>query len=1054
MNISHRTSRWSALLFNLTNISSPGKASKSVPGFKSVSNRWRWPAVAAAVALIAYPASASFIQLASPRDGSLPAVAGGGGSSLMPIVSPDGRYVLFASTANNLALMNNGAPMSVQPLPSMNVYLRDRASSTTTLVSVNLAGTGGGNGDSLPAGISTNGQYALFVSAASDLVPNDTNNANDVFVRDLVNGTTTLVSVNTSGSSGNGESRSPVMTPDGRYVAFVSAATNLVAGDNNGIPDVFVRDLQAQTTTLVSVGATSSSLYSLLGSSESPEITPDGRYVAFYSTASNLVAGITPMGEVYVRDLTAGNTIWASAGARALFQSVTGSTNESSCNFSISTNGQLVAFEACGSSSSGVLPSGIILRYNAQSGLTDLICTNAPVPIESFEYIHDLDMTPDGRFVAFVATVGNNSLTNTAIYLWDAQTGTNTLVSPDQNTGLPANGICDSPVVSTNGRYVAFLSSATDLTANPLVGNYHLYLRDVQAGTTTLVDVDTNGMGAGVSAVTVPSMTDDGSIVAFDAPDGNIVANDRNHDTDIFVRNLTAQTTEMVSDHDPSLPSQTSSGGVAGFAAGSLSADGRYLAFFSDADNLIPGDTNGYRDVFVRDQITGTTTPVSLNTNGVTGDGISTDPAISGDGRYVAYTSSADDLVANDNNDAQDVFVRDLQTGTTTLVSVSTDGVHPGNGSSYSPSISADGRYILFQSLASNLASGSFGTGENNLFLRDLQTGTTYALTSGGSSTGVYAAAMTPDGRYVAFLGAVSGILGVNVYVWSTASAMLTYTNNLPVSLGVPLAISISANGQRLACFQGASIGLYGVDVVSNSTWLIQPSNSGVFLLPSLGLQFSDDGRFLTYAMAANVFTNQNVYLYDFQTQSNQFISQNPNTLQPANGNSDSPAISADGRFIAYRSAATDLVAGSTNGLPQLIVYDRLANSNSLLSVATTGAASGDSRSMTPEFSGDGRTLLFTSWASNLAADDFNHFSDVFAFEFLYIDIAVGVPGQGATISWPYVSGHSYQVEYKNNLTDSVWQPVFGYIAINGNQLSLTDAAPVSGQRFYRVVAQ
>jgi Tol biopolymer transport system component len=1057
MKMNHRTLRWSVFFSDIVKFYIRNAASNISFNPKASFKKWRISAVATLMALLAFPApafSASFIQLVSQRDASLAPVVGGGGSSQMPIVSSDGRYVLFASTANNLTVMSNGLPMSVWPLPSMNVYLRDCASNTTTLVSVNLAGTGGGNGDSLPAGISTNGQFVLFVSAASDLVANDTNNANDVFVRDIVNNITTLVSVSTNGTSGNGESRSPVVTPDGRYVAYVSAATNLVAGDSNGIPDVFVRDLQENTTTLVSVGATSSSPYQNTpsGSSETPEITPDGRYVAFYSTASNLVYGVTTTNEVYVRDLVAGSTVWASASARSIFQSVTGSTNEISCNFSISTNEQYVAFEVCTNPASGAAPAGIILRYNVPSNSIDVICSNAAVPVENFEDIHNLDMTPDGRFVAYVATVGNNSLTNTAIELWDAQTGTNILVSPDQNTGLPANGICDFPVVSTNGRYVAFLSSGTNLTANPLIGDYHLYLRDVQTGSTTLVDADTNGMGSGVSAVTVPSMTGDGSTVAFDAPDGNIVANDRNRDTDIFVRNLPEQTTEMVSDHDPNLPSQTPSGGIAGFTAGSLNTDGRYLAFFSAADNLIPGDTNGCRDVFVRDLMTGTNIPVSLNTNGVTGDGISTDPAISGNGRYVAFTSSADDLVPNDNNNSQDVFVRDLQTGTTTLVSVSTDGVHPGNGNSYSPSISADGRYVLFQSLASNLASGSFGNAQQNLFLRDLQTGTTYALT-GGSATGVYAAAMTPDGRYVAFYGSASGISGNRLYVWSSALDMLTYTNNnLAVSTSPD--ISISPNGQKLACLGNTPGVLYAINVISNTVTTLQPG--GPFLVPFAGLQFSGDGRYLTYAVSpsAGFTTNSDVYLYDFQTGTNLLISENPNTLQPANGNSDSPAISADGRFIAYRSAATDLVAGSTNGLPQLIVYDRLANSNSLFSVAATGAASGDNRSMTPEFSPDGRTLVFTSWASNLAADDFNHFSDLFAFEFLYVNVTLGAPGQGPTLTWPYVSGHSYQVEYKNNLTDNAWQQLAGTVNINGNQAWMMDPAPVSSQRFYRVVAQ
>jgi Tol biopolymer transport system component len=1003
---------------------------------KALLKRWRSSAVAAVVALIAFQASASFIQLVSQRDSSLPPVAGGGGSSQLPIVSTDGHYVLFASTANNLTVMSNGAPMPVLTMPSMNVYLRDCASNTTTLVSVNLAGTGGGNGDSLPAGISTNGQYVLFESAASNLVANDTNNASDVFVRDLVNGTTTPVSVNTNGWSGNGVSRNSTMTPDGRFVALVSAATNLMPGDTNGIPDVFVRDLQAQTTTLVSVGATPNVF--LPGSSESPEITPDGRHVAFYSTATNLVAGVTNMGEIYVRDLTAGSTIWASAGAHAIFQSVTGGTNEVSCNFSFSADGQFVGFEACSNPPSGS-NSGIILRYNVQTGSTDLVCSNATVLVESFENIHNLDMTPDGRFIAFVANVGNGSLTNTAIYLWGAQTGTHTLVSADKDTGGPANGICDFPVVSTNGRYVAFLCGGTNLVPNPLIGEYHVYLRDVQAGAMALVDVDTNGMGSGVNAITVPRLSDDGSIVAFDAPDGNIVANDRNHDNDVFVRDLTAQTTEMVSDHDPSLPSLTPSGGASALTACSVSANGRYVAFFSDADNVTPNDTNGYRDVFVRDLMTGTIIPVSMNTNGVVGDGISTDPAISGDGRYVAFTSSANDLVAGDTNNAQDVFVRDLQTGTTILVSVSTDGIPPGKADFYSPIISMDGRYVLFHSKASNL--------EQNLFLRDLQAGTTYALTS-GTSAQVVAASMTPDGQTIAFIGVI-GASTPELYVWNSQAGALVYTNINSFYQNASM-VSISANGQKIAA--ASSSQLYVVDTVSNTTTVIQ--SSGVFLPSSLGLQFSGDGRFLAYAMSSNVFTNKNVYLYDFQTQSNQLISQNPNTLQPANGASDSPAISADGRFIAYRSAATDLVAGSSNGIPELIVYDRLANSNTLLSTAATGTASGDNRSLTPVFSGDGRTLVFASWASNLAADDFNHFSDLFAFAFLYVNVTLGAPGQGPTLSWPYVSGHNYQVEYKNNLNDSVWQQVAGTININGNQASLTDPAPASSQRFYRVVAE
>jgi Tol biopolymer transport system component len=271
------------------------------------------------VFFLSFNDSACAVQLITPAGPSFAPRLGGSGDSGLSLISQDGRYLLFASTANNLVLTNNNNFV----LPCrFNVYRRDTVAGTTTLVSVNRGGTGGGNGDSFPSGISTNGQFALFESSASDLVANDTNNVSDIFVRDLINGTTTLVSINPSGGPANGTSRGSVMTPDGRYVAFVSTATNLVSHDINGIADIFVRDLQAGTTTLVSVGAVTNSNPPVTGtatSSESPEITPDGRYVAFLSAATNLVKGATTSGEIYVRDLVAGNTTWASTNARAIF---------------------------------------------------------------------------------------------------------------------------------------------------------------------------------------------------------------------------------------------------------------------------------------------------------------------------------------------------------------------------------------------------------------------------------------------------------------------------------------------------------------------------------------------------------------------------------------------------------------------------------------------------------------------------------------------------------------------------------------------------------------
>ena len=1003
------------------------------------------------------PAEAS-IQPVSQPDASFAPSAGGDGSSGLPIVSADGRYVLFASTANNLVLTNNNNSVLPQ---RMNVFLRDRNSGTTVLASANLTGTGGGNGDSFPTGISTNGQFVLFESAAGDLVANDNNLANDIFVRDLVNGVTTPVSVSTNGGSANGASYHSVTTPDGRYVVFVSAASNLVAGDANGIPDVFVRDLQAGTTRLVSVGAKSINSTTLANISESPEITPDGRYVVFYSTATNLVPGVGTAGEIYVRDLQAGNTLWASTNARAIFQSVTGSTNAASCNYSISDDGRFVAYEVCTNMPTGTTPAaGVILRYQLPTGLTDIIATNANVPVLSPESIHDLAMTPDGRFVAYVANVGSPFGTNTAIYLWDAQTGTNTLVSADlNNSTMAANGICDSPVVSSNGQWVAFISSATDLSTNASATGFHAYLGNVPTGVTRLLDAGPNGFGGGINPSTVPALSADGSVVAFES--ANLLNDNRQLNYDVFAYDAASNTTDLISAHYPALPSQTPDG-ITGFTSFSVSSNGQFVAFYSDADDLVPNDTNGTRDVFVRALISGTNILVSVNTNGVAGDGPSTDPAISGNGRYVAFTSSADNLVPGDTNKAHDVFIRDLLAGTTALVSVSTDGIDPGNGDSFSPVISADGRYVLFHSKASNLASGSFGSGVENLFFRDLQTATTYALASGG----VYATAMTPDGHWVAFIGGAPGIPGTAVYVWNSPLATLTYTNSVTVTYSpyTPPLVSLSPDGQTLAYMAGAPV--MTVNLAANTATTVNSSGNSAHA----GLQFSSDGRFLVYSAATSP-TLQSVYLYDLQAGTNLLVSQNFNGTGAASSNSDSPAISPDGRFVAYRSLATNLIPDDTNPIANLFIYDASNNATILVSVNASGSSTADDRSLNPVFSADSQMLFFQSWASDLSSNDFNNGNDVFALDLATLPITS--PGGGSTnsasvfdaqlfpagsfasnptISWPLASGKTYQVQYKNDLGDPLWQNLPGSITFIGDTGYIIDPAPPSDKRFYRIV--
>ncbi len=994
---------------------------------------------------ISYSASAA-LQLVTTSAFSIAAPPDGNGDSFSPIVSPDGRYVLFASTANNLSEgdSSNGIP-ELNP-PVANVYLRDRLAQTTTLVSVNLWGNGG-NGNSFPTALSTNGQFALFESVASDLVTNATNGLNEVFLRDVVNGITSLVSVGTNGTCPDDVSRSSTMSPDGRYIAFVSAATNLVPNDTNGIPDVFVRDMQAGATTLASVGAVPNGTGC---SSEGPEITPDGRYVVFSSSATNLLPGMTlpaptlgwtPDSEIYVRDLQAGATTWASTNALIMSRLQSGFCY----NQAISDNGQYVAFEI--SSNSPGDPRGTVYYYNLQNGVTETIVTNAVMPSGTVQTMRSLNMTPDGQSIVFVG-YGTNSATGlsfwTAVYLWNAQNGTNVLVSANPTNGINAY----SPDIDPTGRYVVFVSTdaGTNYTATTNTAAV-VALCDTQAGTTTAVSVNTNGAAMWVNATAVPALSCNAGTVAFESPWANL--DGRNYYNDVFALDLTNTVSQLISVHAPNLSSVTPNG-PSSLWAGSVSTNGRFMALSSWANNVTPNGTNGDIEVFVRDLVTGTNILVSVASNGAAGNNLSTEPSVSGDGRYVAFTSNATNLMAADSNFYSDVFVRDMREGLTTLVSVDTNGGF-GNGSSYLPQISSDGRYVLFCSAATTLTPNV--SGGNNLFLRDMDLSQTYALTTNGygSAGGFSSWSMTPDGNYIAFVG-ISGTV-TNLFVWSSPAASLIYTN----TSGPFANVSLSPDGHWLAYVANGQ--LFAQDLIADTNCQIA---SGAFGSRA-GLKFSTN-CLLTYS------ANSNIYLYSFLSGSNLLVSTAYESTNPANGIADSPVISADGSLVAYRSFSSNAIPSDTNGIAAILLYNCLSNSTSLASANLSGV-SPVAQSLTPIFSADGQMLVFESWAPDLVSDDFNVGSDVFAMD-LY-----GQPGAGSTnpppvfsanlafqgyggyslaqvpvVSWPFIPSASYSVQYTDNLNDPVWQTLPGAITFIGTEAYLSDSAATAPYRFYRIV--
>jgi len=400
---------------------------------------------------------------------------------------------------------------------------------------MSLASAGAqGNGDSFTSAISADGRYVVFASYATNLVPADENSDQDVFVRDRWLGLTTCVSIDSGGAKGNGGSHTPSISADGRFVAFVSDASNLVAGDTNGAADVFVRDRVLLTTERVSVGA---------GGVEGDEdsltaaISADGRFVVFASQSTNLVQGDTnARSDVFVHDRF-------------------GSTTE---RVSLSSSGE-----------------------------------------EGDDFSSSPMISADGRFVTFVSTSTNlvdldaNGVLD--VFVHDRQTGETERVSVHSDgTEGDADSLGPAPV-SADGRYVAFHSAATTLVDGDKNDVRDVFLRDRDLGTTQRVSVGASRTEADDDSGS-PSISADGRFVAFDSEASNLVLGDTNDDVDVFLRDRELETTERVS-----LNSSSDQGNAESFRP-SVSDDGRLVAFESDSSNLVLGDTNGWEDVFVHDR--------------------------------------------------------------------------------------------------------------------------------------------------------------------------------------------------------------------------------------------------------------------------------------------------------------------------------------------------------------------------------------------------------------------------------------------------------------------
>jgi Tol biopolymer transport system component len=423
---------------------------------------------------------------------------------------------------------------------------------------------------------------------------------------------TTLESVSSTGALGNQFSEAPSISADGRFLAFQSDATTLVAGDTNNVADIFLRDRALGLTTRLTMGLGGAETN---GSSSAPQISADGRVVTFLSWALNLVAGDTnAQPDVFVHDITTGITTRASV----------------------------------------------------------------------------------------------------------------------NSAGVQANAISFAPTISADGRYIAFHSAATNLVTGDTNGAWDVFVHDRSLATTTrAVSSITAGQPNGPCAAA--SLSADGRFLAFHSSATNLVAGDTNAAWDVFVRDLVTGVTERVSLSSAGVP------GNAGSVEPSLSADGRFVAFHSAATNLVSGDFNAAEDVFLRDRTLGLTVRASVGAGGLEGDSVSRKARLSADGRVVVFESNASTLDPGDLNTTWDVFAHDRITGLTEIVSVDSNG-GGGDYASNVGALSANGRFVVFQSYATNLVGGDTNN-TRDVFLRDRGNDAPAAYcTAGTTSLGCVAA--------------------------------------------------------------------------------------------------------------------------------------------------------------------------------------------------------------------------------------------------------------------------------------------------------------------------
>ena len=451
-------------------------------------------------------------------------------------------------------------------------------------------------------------------------------------------------------------------------------------------------------------------------------ISEDGRYIAFASDADDLVPGdFNSAYDIFRLDNQTGEIVLASVSLNGLE-----SGNADSFDPVISADGNRIAFESLA------------------SNLTDADDNG-------------------GFFDVFVRDFTSNSTTLVSI--------------PTSGTGF-ANGASFNPVLSANGNVVVFGSRASNLVMGDVNGVEDVFAFDYDTGLTDLVSVSLNGTSPSNGRSSDYGVSGDGQRIVFESTGDNLVINDSNGQSDVFLRDLESNNTTLVSTTADGLASANGES-----ADPVISLDGNLVAFESSATDLAPGDADVLSDIYLMDLAAGTVSLVSRSPiSGLSGNGVSYDPLLTEDGGTVLFESTASDLVTGDANSFYDVFAHEIDSGNTELISIARTGLTSGNGNSFDPSVSSDGRYVVFESSSSNLTT-SDSNSNFDVFLRDRLTGATRILSTEPNSeisanNGSYDPTISADGSLVVFASVADNLVPIDTNNRQDLFAIATAARN------------------------------------------------------------------------------------------------------------------------------------------------------------------------------------------------------------------------------------------------------------------------------------